>query len=601
MRFTKIVCTIGPASSDPETLTQLIEAGMDVARINFSHGDHDGHARIISRVRAIADKLDRTVAILADLQGPKLRVGQLPEQGLRLQSGSVVTLSTRPNQEETIPCQYKDLHKLVRSGDRMLLDDGLMELEVVETDDGMIATRVVTGGRLYSNKGINLPQADSRIPAITEKDEHDLSFAVRQQVDWIALSFVRTAQEVLDLVALIRKQSRSGLIPQVLAKIEKPEAVANIESIVQVADGIMVARGDLGIELPTEDVPMIQKEIIELCNKTGKPVITATQMLDSMIRNPRPTRAEASDVANAVLDGTDAVMLSGETAVGKYPVRTVQMMERIVTKAEATLPVQSSHNEIVAEINFAAQAIANAASDLATSLGAAAIIAPTSSGYTARKLSHNRPAVPIIAVTPSPKVRCQLNLFWGVYPLFSSRRDTTDEVIEDAVQLTLDKGLIHEGDLVVITAGAAGSTPGTTNLIKLQLIEHVLARGQGLGDQKVRGRIRKLRSPLPANIQIDVDDIVVAQAFDGSWQHLLTPACGIICEVGSSQSVAVRLAQDLKIPAIVAAANAFEVLQDRELVVLDPIRGLVYRGLNLDDTRNGEGKATTPQPRGGAN
>ncbi len=471
MRHTKIVCTIGPASSDPEILAQLLDAGMDVARINFSHGDHQTHAETIQRIRALATERDHPIAILGDLQGPKLRVGTLPEAGVVLQAGERVLLSTEPDTPDAIPLLYPDLPQVVSAGDHMLLDDGLLELEVKETGGDSILAEVITGGILYSHKGVNLPKADTRIPAITDKDRTDLRFAIEQEVDWIALSFVRTQDEVLELRKMIRQWAAADRAPQIIAKIEKPEAVDNFGAILREVDGVMVARGDLGIEMATEDVPLIQKRIIEQCNQAGKPVITATQMLDSMIRNPRPTRAEASDVANAVLDGTDAVMLSGETAVGAYPVHTVAMMDRIVRRAEQLLPEYPRHPEVEVQIPDPAQALAQAAADLAVHLDATAIIAPTVSGYTARQISRYRPRLPLIAVTPNPMVRRQMNLLWGVCPLLSPRQGTTDGIIQDAVQNALDHGLVKTGDLVVITAGTVGNAPGTTDLLKIHVIE----------------------------------------------------------------------------------------------------------------------------------
>ncbi|NOZ49311.1 MAG: pyruvate kinase [Chloroflexi bacterium] len=468
VRYTKIVCTIGPASQSPATLRQMITDGMDVARINFSHGDHSSHSQIIQRLRTLADEEQRPIAILGDLQGPKLRVGDLPAGGIQLTPGTEIYFASKQPREGDIPCQYADLPRLVHPGDHMLLDDGLLEVEVLATSDDRIRARVLTGGRLYAHKGINLPQTDSSISAITAKDRADLQFAIDHELDWIALSFVRSAAEIHELHRLIEEATPRRSRPLVIAKIEKPEAVNQIEAIIAASDGLMVARGDLGIELPTEDVPMIQKQIIRLCNQTGKPVITATQMLDSMIRNPRPTRAEASDVANAVLDGTDAVMLSGETAVGKYPLRAVVMMDRIIRKAEQaspSLPVRIHAHEHIPET---AQAIAHAASDLATHLNATAIIAPTASGYTARQVARYRPHLPIIAVTPHAQIQRQLNLLWGVIPLRSPRQQTTDAVIADAVEAARQGGCVQTGDLVIVTAGSASSAPGTTDLIKIQ-------------------------------------------------------------------------------------------------------------------------------------
>ena len=444
---------------------------MDVARINFSHGDQQTHAETIRRIRALAAERDHPIAILGDLQGPKLRVGTLPETGVVLQAGERVLLSTNLDTPNVIPFLYPDLPQVVSAGDRMLLDDGLLELEVKEAGGSSILAEVITGGILYSHKGVNLPKADTRIPAITDKDRADLRFAIEQDVDWIALSFVRSQDEILELRKMIREWTAADHTPQIIAKIEKPEAVAHFGAILDVVDGVMVARGDLGIEMPTEDVPLIQKRIIKQCNEAGKPVITATQMLDSMIRKPRPTRAEASDVANAVLDGTDAVMLSGETAVGAYPVCTVEMMDRIVRSAEQLLLEHPRHPEIEVQIPDPAQALAQAVADLAVHLDAAAIITPTVSGYTARQISRYRPRLPIIAVTPNRMVRRQINLLWGVCPLLSPRQETTDGIMHDAVQNALDHGLVQPGDLVVITAGTAGSAPGTTDLLKLHVIE----------------------------------------------------------------------------------------------------------------------------------
>jgi len=470
VKNTKIICTIGPATSEPEMLVQLLDAGMDVARINFSHGDQSSHAETIRNIRTLAADRDHPVAILGDLQGPKLRVGALPEAEVQLQVGESVLLSTNPDTPDAIPCLYPDLPQVVNAGDRMLLDDGLLELVVQEMGEDSILAKVITGGVLFSHKGLNLPKADTRIPSITDKDREDLQFAIEQELDWIALSFVRTQDEVLVLRELIERHAPDDLRPQIIAKIEKPEAVANFDAILDKVDGVMVARGDLGIEMATEDVPLIQKRIIKQCNRAGKPVITATQMLDSMIRNPRPTRAEASDVANAVLDGTDAVMLSGETAVGKYPIHTVKVMDRIVRRAEEMLPKKLRRQETPTTCSDPAQALSEAAADLAVRLDAAAIITPTVSGYTARQISRYRPQLPIVAVTPVPMVRRQINLLWGVTPLLSPREKSTDEIMFDAVRNAQEHGLVHKGDVIIITGGAANSAPGTTNLIKLHLI-----------------------------------------------------------------------------------------------------------------------------------
>ncbi len=467
MLRTKIVCTIGPACRAPAILRQMIVAGMDVARLNFSHGDQASHAADIAALRAAAAELNRPLAILADLQGPKLRVGQMQEEGVLLEDGQEVILTTRHivGHAGEIPVQYAELPQHVQPGERILLDDGLIELEVKESAGTEIRCFVHTGGVLTSNKGMNLPQASLAIPAITDKDRDDLRFALAQGVDWVALSFVRAASEVEELKALIGDAG----VP-VIAKIEKPEALAHIEDIVRVADGIMVARGDLGIETSPEAVPMAQKRIIALCDLMDKPVITATQMLDSMIRNPRPTRAEASDVANAVLDGTDAVMLSGETAAGKYPLLSVQTMVRIIQEAERESLGQCKARPPRPHGLSIAEAVCHASCQTAEDLGAAAIIAPTLSGYTARTLSAFRTPFPIVAVTPDPVVQRRLNLYWGVYPIHAPRSEGSDAIITGAVEAARQQGFVRPGDTVVVTAGAAGSGPGTTNLMKVHIV-----------------------------------------------------------------------------------------------------------------------------------
>ncbi|MBC8248582.1 MAG: pyruvate kinase [Anaerolineales bacterium] len=473
MLRTKIVCTIGPASRAPEMLRELMLAGMDVARLNFSHGNQAYHGENIERIRAVAAEVEKPVAILTDLQGPKLRVGEMEGEGVLLVSGEKVILTTRliVGHGGVVPVQYARLPRDVEPGDRILIDDGLLELEVLSTGETDIACRVITGGLLQTNKGMNLPRASHAIPAITDKDRQDLRFVLEQQVDWVALSFVRSPGEVQELKEMIQELSACGQPVPVVAKIEKPKAVDNIDGIIEVADAIMVARGDLGIETSPEAVPVVQKMIIAKCNAVGKPVITATQMLDSMMRNPRPTRAEASDVANAIFDGTDAIMLSGETAVGKYPLESVQTMVRIAQEAErGGLEGLARPRPPLGPVTSIADAVSHATYETASDLGAAAIITPTLSGHTPRVISKYRPCCPIIAVTPSPVVQRQLILYWGVRALLSGRTESTDETISGAVRAAQEHGLVKKGDVVVITAGAAGSGPGTTDIMKVQVV-----------------------------------------------------------------------------------------------------------------------------------
>jgi pyruvate kinase len=578
MLRTKIVCTIGPASREPEMLASLTQAGMDVARLNFSHGDQATHAENIRRIREVSTALAKPVAILADLQGPKLRVGATPAEGVALTEGAMLILTTDRivGGPGRVPVQYERLPAVVSAGERILIDDGLIELRVIAVAGHEIHTRVVTGDVLLSNKGLNLPQAALAIPAITEKDRQDLRFAMSQGVDWVALSFVRTAEEVLELKDHIRELSAFGHPTPVIAKIEKPEAVANIDAIIAAADGIMVARGDLGIETSPEAVPMVQKTIIRKCNQAGKPVITATQMLDSMIRNPRPTRAEASDVANAILDGSDAIMLSGETATGKHPLAAVETMARIAQAAEQT-QLAANVGQVSAQAGRTfAEAVAHASVETALDLSAAAIVAPTASGHTARTIARFRPPCPIVAVTPNPFVQRELMLFWGVYPLLSQRAASTDEVIGDAVEAARRAGYVREGDVIVITGGSVESGVGTTNLMKVHLIERVLARGLGLGDRKVIGRVRRLAGPLSVEARVEPDEIVVAFHTDRSFAPVLRRAAGLVIATGEPDAHGRLLALEMGLPAVIAVGEAYQALQDGMHIVMDAKRGVVY-------------------------
>ncbi len=616
MLRTKIVCTIGPASREPVMLRALIEAGMDVARLNMSHGDPEFHRENIRRIRQLAEELNKPVAILADLQGPKLRVGTMPPEGVPLAAGQRAVLTTDPlvggpgsDGPARLPVQYEGLPAAVKPDDRILIDDGLLELKVIAVYGHEIETEVVTGGTLTSNKGLNLPHASLAIPAITEKDREDLRLVLEAQVDVVALSFVRSAEEVLELKDEIREISALGRRTPVIAKIEKPEAVQAIDEIIAAADGIMVARGDLGIEMSTEAVPMVQKMIIRKCNEAGKPVITATQMLDSMIRNPRPTRAEASDVANAILDGSDAIMLSGETASGKYPLLAVQTMARIaceVESAEAGVGALArsdrsraavAHAGVAAEtpgeanvvrpraggpragVSFS-EAVAHATIDAAADLHAAAILVPTVSGQTARTIARFRPACSIVAVTPSPITQRQLMLVWGVYPILAPRSNQTEQVVTDAVDAAQRAGFVGAGDVVIITGSSAGYGHGATNVMRVHLIECILAQGVGLGDQaavgRVIGRVRRLNPPLDPSIRVDLDEIVVTPYTDHTFVRVLRRAAGLVTAETAKDAHSRLLALELGIPAIVGAPEAMETLEDGMQIVLDAKRGVIY-------------------------
>ena len=576
--FTKIVCTIGPTSREPETLASLMRAGMDVARLNFSHGDPATHLENIQRIRAVAEQVGKPVAILGDLQGPKLRVGTMQDGGVLLTAGETLILTTEHivGAAGRVPVQFERLPEVVEPDDRILIDDGLLELVVTAVAGSEITTRVVTGGILNSNKGLNLPRAAISIPAITEKDREDLAFAIEQGLDWIALSFVRTAAEVWDLKAQIRQLSTFGRQTPVIAKIEKPEAIIHIDDIIAAADGIMVARGDLGIEISPEAVPMLQKMIITRCNQAGKPVITATQMLDSMIRNPRPTRAEASDVANAILDGSDAIMLSGETASGKYPLESVQTMVRITQEVErAHLSDPRKQLSARAGRTFA-EAVAHASVETALDVSAAAIVTPTVSGATARTVSRFRPPCPIIAVTPRPFAQRELMIFWGVFPLLSQRGQSTDAVINEAVEAAQRAGHVKEGDVVVVTGGSVEGGGGTTNLMKVHLIERILARGLGLADRKVIGRVRRLEAPVSPDVRVEPDEIVVTSHTDRTFLPVLHKALGLITADARPEAHCRLAALELGLPAVVGVGDGIGTLTDGMHIVMDTKRGLVY-------------------------
>ncbi|GFP24892.1 pyruvate kinase [Candidatus Hakubella thermalkaliphila] len=470
MRRTKIVCTLGPACRSPEMLTSLIRAGADVIRLNAAHGDHATFREDMERIRAISRKMGKIVAIMFDLQGPRIRTGEMVSGGVLLREGEEVVLTSRPvvGTKGLISLSYPHLAQDVRKGAKILLDDGLLELEVEEKKDDEVKCKVITGGILESHKGVNLPNTSLSISSVTDKDVDDLLFALHNDVDWVAMSFVRKAE---DIAVLKEVAGGKGFEVKIVAKIEKHEAVRNIDEIIEAADAVMVARGDLGVEMATEKVPIIQKKILEKSIRAGKPVIVATQMLDSMIRNPRPTRAEASDVANAIFDWTDATMLSGETAIGKYPVDAVKTMDKIIRSAEAILDYKEDlerksnlpHRTTTDAISFACR-------EIARDLQAAAIITATQSGYTARQISKYRPHSPIIACSPDPKVVHQLVLSWGVTPLLVRPSRNIDDMLDIAATAALEARQVKKGDTVVITAGVLVNVPGTTNLIKVHQI-----------------------------------------------------------------------------------------------------------------------------------
>lgn len=463
---TKVVATIGPASNSLEMLRKLVQAGMSVARLNFSHGSYDDHACTVTLLRQVSEEFDTPITLLQDLQGPKVRVGQLPEP-IELEVGSMLTLvpiAAYQHQAYTVPIDYPHLAEEAAPGLRILLDDGLLELKITDVVGAAVQCQVVRGGLLKSRKGVNLPELNLRLPSLTEKDHQDLEFGISQGVDWVSLSFVRHPDDIRKLKARLADQ---GATIPVIAKIEKPQAIAHLDAILDECDGVMVARGDLGVEMNPEKVPLLQKKIIRACNQRGIPVITATQMLDSMIQNPRPTRAEASDVANAILDGTDAVMLSGESAVGSYPVQAVEMLVRIATEIEPNL----QFTNLPPDKNDETHAISEALNIIDEILPLRCIVAYTSTGYTARLAAAERPRVPVVALTPNDVVYHRLNLIWGVKPvLLTHAPNSFDELMTVTEAVLKQRQLATVGDKVLITGGVPMNQPGGTNFLKIHTI-----------------------------------------------------------------------------------------------------------------------------------
>ena len=471
MRRTKIVCTIGPATRSPEALRQLIEAGMNVARLNFSHGTHKEHAEVINSLRDIARELDTPLALLQDLSGPKVRVGKIAGNGVLLRPGAEITLTLDdvPGDEHQVNLPVPEIFEAVRAGTHLMLDDGLMELRVKSKRSDALVCEVVVGGTLTSHKGVNVPGVSLPIAAVTDKDLQDLRFGIAQRVDYVAASFVRTASDIAVLRGVC--EAAKAKIP-IIAKIEKHEAITNIDSIMEAVDGIMVARGDLGVEVPIDEVPIIQKMLIHKANRAGKPVITATQMLDSMIRNPRPTRAEVTDVANAIFDGTDAVMLSGETAVGLYPFETVRMMAKIASHTEGSLDFAKILDEKmrVDTGQSITGAIGQATCDIAQDLSCTAILTASATGRTARVVSRYRPRAPIICATNRQETYNRLALVWGVHPVMVEIAGDSDGMMQACIDAAEQTGIVKTDDVVVLTGGVPVGRPGSTNFLKIHRI-----------------------------------------------------------------------------------------------------------------------------------
>lgn len=573
---TKIVCTIGPASESIDTLKELIKSGLNVCRLNFSHGNYEEHGKRIDNIKAARNEMKLPIAILLDTKGPEIRTGKFSSPEVNLVEGQnfIITMEEVLGDETKCTVSYKELVNDVKPGNQILIDDGLVGLAVQEIKGQEILCIVQNAGTIKDNKGVNVPNVKINLPAITPKDKKDIEFGIEQGIDFIAASFVRKASDVLAIREILEENNATNI--QIISKIENQEGVDNIDEILEVSDGLMVARGDLGVEIPTEDIPIVQKELIKKCNILGKPVITATQMLDSMIRNPRPTRAEVTDVANAIFDGTDAIMLSGETAAGKYPLESVKTMASIAIRAEQTLDYEELLKTKVKlrQLNIT-NAISHATCTTAIDLKASAIISATASGYTARMVSSYRPSAPIIAATNSEMVMRQMGLVWGVYPLLTEKGMSTDDVFEKSVQSALDMDYISSGDLVVITAGVPVGIAGTTNLINVHIASEILIRGVGVGTTNISGRARLITD---SNMEIEQGDIIVASSTDKDMMNIINKASAIITEEGGLTSHAAVVGVSLGIPIIVSATNALKLIEDNETITIDAQSGLVYKG-----------------------
>lgn len=580
MKKTKIVCTIGPASESVETLVKLINAGMNVARLNFSHGDFEEHGARIVNIREASKITGKMCAILLDTKGPEIRTNNMKDGIVSLIAGETVRISMTEVEgtKDKFSITYPELINDVVVGNHILLDDGLIDLEVTEIDreNNEIVTLIKNSGILKNKKGVNLPGIKTNFPGITQKDTEDIIFGIENDVDFIAASFVRRASDVLAITEILEKHNATHI--QIIPKIENQEGLDNIDEILKVSQGLMVARGDLGVEIPTEEVPIAQKMLIKKCNALGKPVITATQMLDSMQRNPRPTRAEAGDVANAIFDGTDAVMLSGETAAGDYPVEAVTTMATIAIRTEEAIVGQDAFALKAYSNTDMAEAIGQSVGHTARNLNIQTIVAATESGHTARMISKYRPKSHIVAVTFSERQRRGLALSWGVYPFVTEKPDSTDEMMELAAKVAKEEKFAKEGDLIIITAGVPVGERGTTNLMKIQLIGTKLTSGQGIGDKSVIGKAVVALSAEEAIAKVTEDCILVLKNSDKDYTPAFEKAAAVIVEAGGLTSHAAVVGIAKGIPVIVGAENVTALVQDNELITIDSRRGIIYRG-----------------------
>ena len=579
MRRTKIVCTLGPSTDKEDVLRNLMKNGMNVARMNFSHGTHEEQKARLDMIKKLREELNLPVAALLDTKGPEIRIGDVEGGKLELKPGQEFTLTTEEmlGTEKKVTITYKELYKDVEPGDSILIDDGLIGMEVVRIDESDIVCRVKNGGFISNHKGVNVPGVELNMSFVSPKDLADIVFAVEQGYDFIAASFTRTAEDIMEIRKIL--QEHGGEKIHIIAKLENKQGVKNCEDILRVADGIMIARGDMGVEIPLEEVPVIQKELIRKAMHMGKPVITATQMLDSMMKNPRPTRAETSDVANAIYQGTSAIMLSGETAAGAYPIEAVQTMAKIAERTEQDIDYSREFKpRKLAEAPDVTSAISHATCTTAADLKAAAIVAVSKSGRTVSRIAKYLPVCPIIGCTTDERVYRQLNLLWGVTPVVMEEANTADELFDHAVELAEQKGLIARGELVVIAAGVPVGLSGTTNMMKVQIAGNALVTGKGANKLKASGNVCVCSNDEDLEKKFRAGDIVVVEQTTNEMVHKLKDAAGIITETGDRYSHAAVVGMTLEIPVITSARNATRILKSGTFVTMDAEQGIVYNG-----------------------
>ncbi|ANK59583.1 pyruvate kinase [Loigolactobacillus backii] len=581
MKKTKIVSTLGPASNDEATIQKLIESGANVFRFNFSHGDHEEHAARMQMALDAEKATGKMVAFMLDTKGAEIRTTVEKEGKIEFKTGDVARISMDDSLEgthEKIAVTYPGLFDDVHIGGHVLFDDGLIDMKITEKDDAHkeLITEVQNDGLLGSRKGVNAPGVAIHLPGITEKDASDIRFGLDHDIDYIAASFARKAQDVLDIRELLEEKHMEHV--QIFPKIESQEGIDNMDEILKVSDGLMVARGDMGVEIPVENVPIIQKRLIKKCNAIGKPVITATQMLDSMQENPRPTRAEATDVANAIFDGTDATMLSGESANGKYPVESVATMARIAERAEKAMVDADSFALKEFGKTDVTEAIGQSVAHTARNLGIRTIVAATESGFTARMISKYRPKSDILAITFDERTRRGLAINWGVFPIVAEKPASTDDMFTLASQKAQDLGFAKEGDLILITAGVPVGERGTTNVMKIQLIGSKLVEGQGVGDQTVIGKAVIASNAQEANQKAVEGGVLIVKTTDKDYLPAIEKSSALVVEAGGLTSHAAVVGIAMGIPVVVGAKDATSLVSDDEVITVDSRRGIVYRG-----------------------